>query len=302
MPADPNRVRDGFPHRVEQRRGDPANTRPDDADLRAEVDPVLFALADPTSLGEPSPPKSSDAAGAFRTEKSLADADAEIAGDSRHPPGVELLVHRKRRRMRWALAVGLILGPGLAAALTPFGGSAAIIGWIAGGIASFFGLLVAFAFWTDDRRVLGRLAAFRRGDHLARWTYTPEEWQAHDETWTPASPVGQAFIGRDCALCGGTFIEWNVLGCSLEKVIFVIGPPVLIQFILYHYDSNGAQWRDSLGIPVPAGKEAEAHSAIEAIVRGHRKSYLAMVIYGLLALVAVLLIALKLALWAGVIK
>ena len=288
MSADPSRIRDLF--------------LPADEVRREEVDRLLLAHAEPASILEPPPLNPPDAAGAIQTEKSLADSDAEIPGDSIYPPGVDPLVERRRRRMRWALAVGLVLGPGIAAALATVGGGTAIIGWFVGGFASFLGLLVAFAYWMDDRSVLGRLAAFRRGDHLARWTYTPEEWQAHDETWTPASPVGQAFIGRDCALCGDTFIQWNVIGCSLEKVIFVVGPPVLIQFILYHYDSNGAGWRDSLCIPVPAGKEAEARRIIGVIVRGHRKPYLAMVIYGLLALVAMLLIALKLALWAGVIK
>lgn len=224
------------------------------------------------------------------------------ATDSTYPPGAMPLVHRMRRRVRWSLAVGLLLGPGIALALTPVGGGAAMFGWIAGGITSFFGLLMAFAYWLDGRRILGSLAAFRRGEHLACWDYTPEEWQAYDETWTPSSPIGQAFIGRDCALCGSTFIQWNVAGCSLEKVIFVVGPPVLIQFILYHYDSNGAQWRDSLCIPVPAGKEAEARTVIQAVVRGWRRSYFAIVMYSLIALVSLLLLALQLALWAGLIK
>ena len=226
----------------------------------------------------------------------------EGATNSTYPSAALPLVHQKRRRVRWSLAVGLLLGPGIALASTPFGGNAAVGGWIAGGTTGFFGLLLAFAFWLDGRRILSRLAAFRRGEHLACWTYTPEEWQSYAEAWPPPSPIGEAFIGRDCALCGGTFIEWNVLGCSLEKIIYVVGPPVLIQFILYHYDSNGAQWRDSLCIPVPAGKEAEAHAVVQAVVGGKRKSYFAIVMYGLLALGAFLLLALQLAIWTGLIK
>jgi hypothetical protein len=92
------------------------------------------------------------------------------------------------------------------------------------------------------------------------------------------------------------------MGCTLEKVIYVEGPPVLIQFILYHYDTNGGEWRESLCIPVPAGKEAEARVILRTIIQGRRSSCAAIVISLVIALLSFLLLGLSLAVWAGIIK
>ena len=219
-----------------------------------------------------------------------------------YPPGALPLIRRAKRRLRWSLAVGLLLGPSIGLVIAALGGKAVIYGGIAGGMISFFGLLAAFAFWLEDRATISRLDAFRRGDHLAHWTYSPAEWQAYDAAWTPAAPLGEAYIGRDSAYCGGTFIRWNVAGCSLEKVAFDVGPPVLIQFVLYHYDPNGAAWRDALCVPVPAGREAEARAALETILAGWRKSYFAIIMSAVLVVGSLLLVGLTLAVWAGVIK
>ena len=69
MPADPNRVRDVFLAAVElspeQRPGYLAEACGGDADLRAEVDRLLVANADPDSILEPASPTTADATGAF---------------------------------------------------------------------------------------------------------------------------------------------------------------------------------------------------------------------------------------------
>ncbi len=69
MPADPNRVRDVFLAAVElspeQRLGYLAEACGADAELRAEVDRLLVANADPDSILEPSSPTTADAAVAF---------------------------------------------------------------------------------------------------------------------------------------------------------------------------------------------------------------------------------------------
>ena len=61
MPADPNRVRDVFLAAVElspeQRPGFLAEACGGDADLRAEVDRLLVANADPDSILEPARPR-----------------------------------------------------------------------------------------------------------------------------------------------------------------------------------------------------------------------------------------------------
>ena len=69
MPADPIRVRDVFLAAVElapeQRPGYLAEACGGDADLRAEVDRLLAANADPDSILEPAPPTAADATAAF---------------------------------------------------------------------------------------------------------------------------------------------------------------------------------------------------------------------------------------------
>jgi eukaryotic-like serine/threonine-protein kinase len=69
MPADPNRVRDVFLAAVElppeQRPAYLAEACGGDADLRAEVDRLLAANADPDSILEPPPPTTADATAAF---------------------------------------------------------------------------------------------------------------------------------------------------------------------------------------------------------------------------------------------
>ena len=68
MPADPNRVRDVFLAAVElppeQRPAYLAEACRGDADLRAEVDRLLAANADPDSILEPASPAPTDATGA----------------------------------------------------------------------------------------------------------------------------------------------------------------------------------------------------------------------------------------------
>ncbi len=85
MPADPNRVRDLFLAAVELR----PDQRPDylagacggDADLRAEVERLLLAHADPDSILEPPAPDPVDATGTFGAEP-----DARAGAPSDFPP------------------------------------------------------------------------------------------------------------------------------------------------------------------------------------------------------------------------
>ena len=98
MPADPNRVRDVFLAAVElppdQRPAYLAEACRGDADLRAEVDRLLAANADPDSILEPPSPTN----GRHRGVRSQPSRDRRTPGRNAAPPRS---TRTRRDRRRW---------------------------------------------------------------------------------------------------------------------------------------------------------------------------------------------------------
>lgn len=81
--------------------------------------------------------------------------------------------YRTWTRWSWYTAAALTA---LALAFLPLGGDAALVGGIVGGVLAFSAALTAAIFHFYARRADRHLEAFRRGEHLAHWTFLPEEW------------------------------------------------------------------------------------------------------------------------------
>ncbi len=178
-----------------------------------------------------------------------------------------------------------------------------IIGLVIGGLLSFMGLLLAVCFWADDGRVLRRLAAFRRGEYLAHWTYTPEEWKACEESLKSESTIREVYIGRDCVLCGSTLIRWNVIGQSLASVVLVAGQPNQIKFVVSNVNSNGAAWLNDISIPIPPGQESRAEEVVKTVIAAVRPVGCGVKMFWIfLAIVSLALVGLQLASTFGILK
>jgi hypothetical protein len=183
------------------------------------------------------------------------------------PLGTDALIGWERRKLRWFVGLALVFSPGLALALTPFGGTTALAGWVLGGS---FGLGLAglvLAQWWQIRRVRRRLSAFCRGEYLVHWTYTPDEWGVFAaERGLADRTAGEAFVGRRAGYCGGDFAEWQVLGADLERVVVHErddGTPARLEFVIHLYGPQwGQDWRRSFWVPVPAGKGSEARDLL----------------------------------------
>lgn len=86
----------------------------------------------------------------------------------------------KNHYRTWTRASGYAAA-GLLAATAPFvlaGGDTALVGGIVMGCLAFTAALTAVICWFYARRAERHLAAFRRGEYLAHWTFRPEEWGA----------------------------------------------------------------------------------------------------------------------------
>jgi hypothetical protein len=181
---------------------------------------------------------------------------------------MDRLIGRTRRTLRWYLGLTVLLGPVLA--LIPFNGGTNQLGWVLAGILGGGLGVFALAQWLQIRRVRWRLSAFARGKYLIHWTFTPEEWRAFAEERGLADPTpGEVFIGPQAGFCGGEFVEWNVLGANLEKVVLHVledRTPERLELVIHRYGPRAGQdWRYSFWVPVPVGKGAEAREFFERL-------------------------------------
>lgn len=191
----------------------------------------------------------------------------------RHRPlGADTLVKWERRKLYWFVGLALLFGPGLALVVTVFGGKYADMGWMLGVCFGAIFVVFVLAQWYQIHRVLRRLSAFCGGEHLAHWTYTPDEWRAFAEArGLVGHGAGEAFVGHRGGYCGGQFVEWQVLGAALEKVVtheLPDGTPVRLEFVIHMSGPLMEQdWRTSFWVPIPSGKGAEARELLRRLRR-----------------------------------
>ena len=181
----------------------------------------------------------------------MADTDREEG----LPVGGAELVGRLRRQLRWFAAGVLLVGAAVVLGFVLFADPKVVVaGYILGGVIVAGGMVIPLAQWVQCGRVRRRLAAFHRGESLAHWTYSADEWQAFDPAWRPGAPVGEAYVGTHAGYCGGTFVEWNVLGSRLVQVVWYAGPPTAVEFVVVNASPNGVAVRQGSASPCRRAK------------------------------------------------
>jgi hypothetical protein len=188
------------------------------------------------------------------------------------PAAGAALLRRERLKFQLTTLAFFLLAPGVLAFFALFDRRDLLPGAILSGILAFAGLVFSVVLGAQYWRVRSRVAVFVGGDHLAHWTYTPEEWRAFEPEWNPGDPVGEVYIGKRCALVGDGFVEWNVLGCVLELVELDEGPPAALQLLLRHYNPQIGNVFQAVRIPVPAGREAEARHVLRTLTQIQKQS------------------------------
>ena len=184
---------------------------------------------------------------------------------SQMPVGAATLVRGQKFKLWVSLAVVLLVAVGLAVLLflSPTGESK--LGYAITGTITGLLLLMPLAVWLQMRRVTTRLDRFRKGDYIAHWNYSAEEWQAFDPDWKPGDPIDETYIGARAAYCGGRFVEWNVWSFALDAVFFHEGPPPILQIAILVQDANAGMHQDFLNIPVPELKQDEAPHVVRTL-------------------------------------
>lgn len=116
------------------------------------------------------------------------------------------------------------------------------------------------------------LDAISRGDYLARWTYTDEQWRQ----WEKASPRNPrdlseraAYISPDAIYFEGIFNCWSLtFNHWLEEVSIETAPmpSVCIVYRCIFGDSVGSTLR-TVQIPIPDGCYDEAEGVVEVLAQ-----------------------------------
>ena len=81
---------------------------------------------------------------------------------------------------------------------------------------------------------------------------------------------GEAWIARGGIFFDGSLVRWNSWGANLEGVEWQAASgnvPICLKFELSYPNRTGRQYQ-ALRIPIPFGREAEAHSVLEQLTAG----------------------------------
>lgn len=79
-------------------------------------------------------------------------------------------------------------------------------------------------------------------------------------------PMPEVRIGRDGLLVGDELHDWHGWGATLQECALRDGPPPLLEFTYAMISGNATVRRsESVRVPVPAGKEAEAREIIRQL-------------------------------------
>jgi hypothetical protein len=120
-------------------------------------------------------------------------------------------------------------------------------------------------------RVERRLRAFRKGQYLAHWIYTPEEWQRWRELcqsrWQTRlrEPVGEAFIDRDGVYFDGGYESWTLAwNYWLEEVALQQGRPDWLE-ITYAWSSGQKRGYSTIRIPIPDTDRGMAEDVVQEL-------------------------------------
>jgi len=193
------------------------------------------------------------------------------------PVGADEML-RGDRRKAWLLTAGILvlaIGFGLSCPLLfdppKDGTNRWLLGALIAGIILGVGSMLPIAQWIQVGRVTRRLKAFNRGEHLAHWTYTPEEWQGFLPDWDHNSPVGEAYVGNQYGYCNGELVEWNVFGQTVTSAAVVDGTPAIFCMVVELHNPDGNSTR-VFRAPVPAGRVEEANRVIQQISQFKQKA------------------------------
>lgn len=180
------------------------------------------------------------------------------------PVGFERLIKREQQSWRGCAQFGLLVGVGLMLVSIPLGDDGFKLGLVVGGLVCIGGFSFGLCSWFQGRRLRRKLEALQEGDHLAHWTYPPQESPTHDQNWEAATSLGEVYITLNSLYLDGTFIEWGASGVLLKRVAWATGPQKAIELVVYYpVGEDGTE--NSYSVPVPVGKEREAQRVIRAL-------------------------------------
>ncbi|MCB9756464.1 MAG: hypothetical protein H6713_41625 [Myxococcales bacterium] len=104
---------------------------------------------------------------------------------------------------------------------------------VAGVLLGSFGLIFWIAMFITARSVEPQLAAFRAGEHLARWTIEPEAWNEFAAEMRARGQLGGVLVGVGLGLCGAAtgavvWADGDEVGSSILLVSAVVTPALTL--------------------------------------------------------------------------